>query len=169
MFRTQEADLSATDFTYTIYIRTTPEDLWAALTDNETERAWWSDTRMVSSFKSGSTITFLRNGTEDVVGEILESEAPYRLTHTFRVGGHGPMHDEGVSHVTYEIKENGPSIMLKVTHVGFPENSAVRRGVSQGWPAILSSLKTMLEGGAPLRYADWGDRIEKSKAADEQG
>lgn len=159
--------MSSTDYEYTIYIRTTPEELWAALTDNESPREWWSDTQMMSSFKSGSAITFLRNGTEDVHGEILESEAPWRLSHTFRVGGHGPMHDEGVSLVTYEIKENGPSIMLKITQQGFPENSAVRRGISHGWPAILSSLKTMLEGGKPLRYADWGDRIERSKAADQ--
>ena len=155
--------MSSTDYEYVIYMRTTPEALWAALTDNETERAWWSDTRMVSSFKSGSQIAFLRNGHEDVLGEVLESEAPHKLAHTFRVGGHGPMHDEGVSLVTFTIQENGPSIMLTVTHQGFPEDSAVRRGVAKGWPAILSSLKTMLEGGEPLRYADWGDRIEKSK------
>lgn len=160
--------MSANDYEYTIYIRTTPQALWEALTDNVTERAWWSDTRMVSDFRSGAPIAFVRNGKEDVLGEIMEAEAPYRLAHTFRVARIGPMHDEGVSLVTYEIKENGPSVMLKVSHQGFPTNSAVRRGVSQGWPAILSSLKTMLEGGEPLRYADWGDRIERSKAADQQ-
>ena len=158
--------MSANDYEYTIYIRTTPEALWAALTDNQSARAWWSDTRMVSDFRSGSPLAFVRNGQEDVLGEIMEAEAPYRLAHTFRVARIGPMHDEGVSLVTFEVKENGPSVMLKVTQQGFPDNSAVRRGVSQGWPAILSSLKTMLEGGEPLRYADWGDRIERSKAAD---
>ncbi len=158
--------MSSTDYEYVIYIRTTPDELWAALTENQSPREWWSDTHMVSSFKSGSALTFVRNDKEDVHGEILESEAPFRLSHTFRVGGHGPMHDEGVSLVTYEIKENGPSIMLKVTHQGFPENSTVRRGIAHGWPAILSSLKTMLEGGKPLRYADWGDRIERSRATD---
>ena len=161
--------MASTDYVYTIYIRTTAEELWAHITDNETYREWWSDTRMVSSFKSGSAIVYLRNGMEDVAGEILESEAPFRLSHTFRVGRVGPMRDEGVSLVTYEIKENGPSIMLRVTHQGFPENSAVRNGVSNGWPAILSSLKSFIETGKPLRYADWGDRIERSKAADRDG
>ena len=158
--------MAATDYEYTIYIRTTPETLWNALTDNQTEREWWSDTRFDSDFRSGSPVAMVRNGKEDVLGEIMESEAPFRLAHTFRVARVGAMYDEGVSLVTYEVKQNGPSVMLKVTHQGFPENSAVRRGISNGWPAILSSLKTMLEGGSPLRYADWGDRIERSKAAD---
>ena len=158
--------MSGTDYEYTIYIRTTPQALWAALTDSVTERSWWSDTRVVSDFRSGSPLAFVRNGQEDVLGEIMESEAPERLAHTFRVARIGPMHDEGVLLVTFEIKQNGPSTMLKVMQQGFPENSAVRRGISQGWPAILSSLKSMLEGGEPLRYADWGDRIEASKAAD---
>ena len=158
--------MSATDYEYTIYIRTTPEALWEALTDNESEREWWSDTRMDSDFRSGTPIVFRRGGKEDVVGEIMEADAPHRLAHTFRVARIGAMYDEGVSLVTFEIQENGPSIMLTVSQKGFPENSAVRRGVAQGWPAILSSLKTKLEGNPPLRYADWGDRIEKSKKAD---
>lgn len=156
--------MSANEFVYTIYIDATPQKVWDTITEHEGPRAWWSDTHMLSTFKSGSTIVFRRGDNDDVQGEILESEAPHKLVHTFRVGGFGPMHHEGVSLVTFEITTNGPSTMLTVNHQGFPENSAVLKGVSKGWPAILCSMKSFIETGKALRYADWGDRIEQSKS-----
>lgn len=156
--------MSANEFVYTIYLDATPEEVWETITEHEGPRDWWSDTHMLSTFKSGSTIVFRRAGNDDVQGEILESEAPRKLIHTFRVGRHGAMHDEGVSLVTFDITTNGPATMLTVTHQGFPENSAVLKGVSKGWPAILSSMKSFIETGRAIRYADWGDRIEQSKS-----
>ncbi len=158
--------MSQNAFVYTIYIGASPEKVWETLIENEAPRSWWSDTHMLSTFTSGSPIIFRRDGKDDVQGEILEAEAPEKLVHSFRVGGHGPMHDEGMSLVTYDIVTNGPSTMLTVTHQGFPENSAVRRGIAKGWPAILSSMKSYIETGKALRYADWGDRIEGSRASE---
>lgn len=151
------------EFVYTIYLSAKPQQVWDTITENDGPRDWWSDTHMLSTFKSGSTIVFRRADNDDVQGEILESEAPHKLVHTFRVGGHGPMHDEGVSLVTFEITTNGPSTMLTVKHQGFPDDSAVLKGIAKGWPAILSSMKSFIETGKALRYADWGDRIEQSR------
>ncbi len=160
--------MSTNEFHYTIYIDAPPQKVWDTITEHEGPRDWWSDTHMLSTFKSGSTIVFRRGENDDVQGEVLESEEPHKLIHTFRVGGFGPMYHEGVSLVTFQIETNGPSTMLTVKHQGFPDNSAVLKGVSKGWPAILSSMKSYIETGKALRYADWGDRIEQSKVQDDR-
>lgn len=146
------------DFVYVIYIVASPEKVWAALTDSKSERAWWANTRQVSSFEVGGTIEYHRNGKIDVRGEILESDPPRRLVYSFHVEGPGPMHDEGPSIVTYEIARNGDATMLKVIHTNFPRESKSRKGVENGWPAILSSLKTVLEGGTSPVYSDWSEK-----------
>jgi uncharacterized protein YndB with AHSA1/START domain len=145
------------DFVYVIYIDTSPEKLWAALTDNQTERPFWAGTRQESTFEKGAPMIWWRDGKVDLRGEILESERPRRLVYTFHIEGPGPLHDEGPSIVEYLIDKNGPTTRLTVIHSNFPKNSSSRKGVEQGWPAILSSLKTLLEGGKPMRYADWGE------------
>lgn len=135
------------DFVYVIYMRTTPERLWSELTDSSTERPWWGNTRQESEFTPGSPIRYLRNGGIDVEGEILESDPPRRLAYTFHVAGPGPQHDEGPTLVEYVIEADGPRTRLTVTHSNFRRDSAVRRGVSKGWPSILSHLKTWIEVG----------------------
>lgn len=136
------------DFIYVIYIMTTREKLWAELTDNESERFWWGDTRMDSDFQPGSTHAFVRNGNVDVRGEILEAVPNEKLVFTFEVQSE-PQKSEGASTVTYLIEDAGPWLRLTVTHTGFPENSRVREGISGGWPSILSGLKSFLEVGPP--------------------
>jgi uncharacterized protein YndB with AHSA1/START domain len=154
------------DYVYVIYIAAPPQKIWDALTDGKSERSWWAGTRQDSSFKVGDTIVFDRNGKVDLRGEILEREAPSRLVYTFHVEGPGPVHDEGPSIVTYEIKASGGMTMLKVTHSNFPKGSLSRKGVEGGWPAILSSLKTILEGGTLPVFKDWGE--EEFKAAQDK-
>jgi uncharacterized protein YndB with AHSA1/START domain len=150
------------DFVYIVYINAPPEKIWAALTDNKTDRVFWANTRHDSTFRKGDPIRYIRNGKVDIEGEILEVEPGRRLVYTFAVPGPGPMHDEGPTTVEYLIDKNGPTTRLTVTHTGFSKvNSLMRHGISQGWPAILSSLKTILEGGQPLQYGDWGEGPKK--------
>jgi uncharacterized protein YndB with AHSA1/START domain len=143
------------DFVYVIYIAASQQKVWDALTDGETVRPWWADTRHESTFEPGSAVVFRRQGKVDVRGEILEREAPRRLVYTFHVEGPGPQHDEGPSLVTYELAASGAATRLTITHANFPRNSRARAGVSKGWPTILSGLKTMLESGVSPRYEDW--------------
>ncbi len=144
-------------YIHVVYIRAPLEKVWAAVTDNTSERAWWWNTRHDSDFKPGSKLTYIRNGNRDVEGEILEAEAPNRLVHTFRVGGPGPQHDEGDTNVEYTLETTDGVTKLTVTHSGFVTNSKVREGVSGGWPAILSSLKSLLETGEAIAYTHPSD------------
>jgi uncharacterized protein YndB with AHSA1/START domain len=143
------------EFVYVIYIAASPRKVWDALADGEAVRAWWAGTQHDSTFEPGDPIVYRRNGKVDVRGEILEREAPHRLVYTFHVEGPGPQHDEGETVVEYKIEASGSSTRLTVTHSRFIRNSAVRKGVSNGWPAILSSLKSVLEGAAVPFHPDW--------------
>jgi uncharacterized protein YndB with AHSA1/START domain len=143
------------DFVYVIYIQASPQKVWDALTDGETVRPWWANTRHDSTFRVGDPIIYRRNGKVDLRGEILERREPHHLVYTFHVEGPGPVHDEGPSIVTYDIREAGTSTKLTITHGNFPKNSASRKGVEGGWPAILSGLKSVLEGNLSLSYGDW--------------
>ena len=157
-----------TDWVYTTYIATTPEQLWQALTDRTfTERYW--GVALTSDWQTGSPVTWEFAGvTVAEPGQIvLAADPPRRLSYTWHVitpaftaalGGDdddewAAMAAEPLSHVTFDIEPAGTMVKLTVTHGGFEPGSAVRAGVSQGWPSILSSLKTLLETGAPLPEA----------------
>jgi len=153
-----------TDWVYTTYIATTPEQLWQALTDRSfTERYW--GVALTSDWRTGSPVTWEFAGvTIAEPGQtVLEADPPRRLSYTWHVvtpefsaaiGGDdnewAAAAAEPLSHVTFEIEAAGPMVKLTVTHGGFGPGSVIRDGISHGWPSILSSLKTLLETGAPL-------------------
>ncbi|MDZ4759636.1 MAG: SRPBCC family protein [Alphaproteobacteria bacterium] len=145
------------DFVYVVYIAAPPEKVWAALVDNKTERAWWWNTRHDSDFKPGSSIRYVRNGEVDIEGEVLESDPPNRLVYTFRSGSPGPQHDEGYTQVEHRIEVYDGWTKLTLIHSNFKRDSAVRKGVSGGWPAILSGLKSVLEGVEHMPFARQGE------------
>lgn len=96
------------------------------------------------------------NGKVDRRGEIFECDLPHRPVCTSHVQGPGAVHDEGPSIVTYDISRSGDMAMLVVTHGGCPKNSLSHEGVEGGWPAILSSLKTVIETGQMPAFKDRG-------------
>ncbi|MEZ6028159.1 MAG: SRPBCC family protein [Hyphomonadaceae bacterium] len=146
------------DFVYVIYIAAAQQKVWNALTDGKTVRPWWGDTQHDSSFEPGDPIVYRRNGKVDVRGEILERDEPNRLTYTFHTEGPGPQHDEGPTIVTYELQPSGANTMLKIIHTNFKRDSRVRVGVSNGWPAILSSLKSVLEDVPAPYLPEWRNK-----------
>ena len=150
--------MSDPDYIHVVYIRAPIEKVWSAITDNQSERAWWWESHHESDFRPGSKLIYRRHGKIDVEGEILEVDPPNRLTHTFRVGGPGPQHDEGYTKVEYTLETTDGVTKLTVTHSGFVANSKLRQGVSGGWPAILSSLKSMLETGEAIVYTHPSDK-----------
>lgn len=141
------------DYVYVIYIRASRQAVWAALTDNKTERSWWVGTRMESTFQPGGTLAFMKQGKADVRGEILEREDPARLTYTFHVEGPGPQHDEGPTIVEYQLEQFEDTTKLTVIHSNLKKGGRVVQAISGGWPIVLSGLKTFLEGGEPLHFA----------------
>jgi uncharacterized protein YndB with AHSA1/START domain len=132
-----------------IYIEAPVERVWAALTQGEHTRLYWS--RFVQSeWRVGARVEFLRADKSKLShdGEVLEIDPPRRLVMTFDLKPEGMT--EPPSRVTYDLIEEDGATKLTVTHDRFPPDSEVLKAISGGWPHILSSLKTYLERGSPM-------------------
>ena len=138
------------EFVYVSYIETTPAKLWEALTSSEFSKRYWWDTSVVSNWKVGSPFSLVLNGKTTDVGEILEADPPRRLCYSFRHILNEAARNERPSRVTFVLEPHGKLVKLTLIHEDFAENSVILDGISKGWPAIMSSLKSMLETGQPL-------------------
>lgn len=138
-------------FVYVSYIRTTPEQLWRALTTPEFTRQYWWDRAVESQWTVGSPVHYRYDDGQklDIVGEILACDPPKLLSYTFTEPA-GRKRDEKPSRVTFAIEPEAHITKLTVTHDDFAPASPTYQGVSHGWPGILSNLKTLLETGEPL-------------------
>jgi uncharacterized protein YndB with AHSA1/START domain len=142
--------MSKPEFVYVTYIETTPEKLWEALTSSEFTRRYWWDTSIVSDWKVGSSFKLVTNGIETDDGEVLEVDPPRRLSYTFRHLVNDQAKRERPSRVTFVLEPAGKLVKLTLTHGDFDSGSVLLDGISKGWPAIMSSLKSMLESGTAL-------------------
>jgi len=138
------------EFIYVSYIETTPEKLWEALTSSDFTKRYWWDTRVVSDWKVGSPFSLVLNGRTTDVGEVLEAARPRRLSYTFRHILNEAARNERPSRVTFVLEPHGKLVKLTLTHEDFAKDSVVIDGISKGWPAIMSSLKSLLETGEAL-------------------
>jgi uncharacterized protein YndB with AHSA1/START domain len=149
------------DFEYVIFIATTPEALWGALTSPATTQQYWFGRWVESDWRAGSVVTLWESAarkTLDVTGELLRVEPPHLLSYTFQAYPGGEVLRERPSRVTFEITPwDGGMVQLRLLHDSFAPDSRVLPGIRRGWPAILSSLKSLLEGGAPLAFATDAD------------
>jgi uncharacterized protein YndB with AHSA1/START domain len=137
-------------FIYTMYIASTPQKLWDAITMGEFTKQYWSGREIRSDWKVGSPVLLAvsETGATDWHGTVLKCEPPRVLSFTFKFEENKALSGEPFSKVTYEISKSGSGVRFTVTHEGLTQ--AVYNDVSQGWPEILSSLKTLLETGKPL-------------------
>jgi uncharacterized protein YndB with AHSA1/START domain len=138
------------EFVYITYIETTPEKLWEALTSSEFSRRYWWDAYVVSDWKVGAPFALVLDGKTTDVGEVLEADRPRRLSYTFRHVLNEAVRGQKPTRVTFVLESFGKLVKLTLTHEDFAEDSVILDGISKGWPAILSSLKSMLETGTPL-------------------
>ncbi len=140
------------EFVYVTYISTTPEKVYDALLDPEMTKLFWGRARNVSDWKVGSRWSH-QNYDDDkdvnVVGEVVEADRPRRLVLTWQ-SAHPAMAGEKPSRVTFLIESVFGAVRLTVTHEDLTPGSPMIKGISSGWPAILSSLKTLLETGQPM-------------------
>jgi len=138
-------------FVYTIYIRTTPEKLFAALTQPEFTASYWGGVTHDTTWKPGSPWSLkLPDGRVADSGEIVEYDPPRRLVVAWRHQLSAELNSEGVSRCTIELEPLGDSVKLTVVHSIAKSGSTLLQAVSTGWPAILSSLKSLLETGNPI-------------------
>ncbi len=153
-------------FVYVTYIRTTPEKLWDALQKPQFTRAYWFGNTQESDWKKGSAWKMLApDGKPNASGEIVEIEEPKRLVVSWRGEKSPELQAEGHSRCTYEIEATpGGTVRLTVTHEIDRPNSALIRGVSGGWPMVLSNLKSFLESGEALPVTNWMSSCSSSTA-----
>jgi uncharacterized protein YndB with AHSA1/START domain/DNA-binding transcriptional ArsR family regulator len=158
--------MSKPEFVYTTYIRTTPQQLWQALTDPAFTRRYWAGQELESDWRRGSAVTYIMpNGAriEDPDQIVLESDPYRRLAYTWHTftpewaDAFGQPEDlrasyaaEPRSTATFDIEDLGEMVKLTVRHDGFDGGSAVFEGISQGWPLLLAGLKSLLETGDVL-------------------
>lgn len=135
------------EFVYVTYIETTPDRLWDALTNSTFTRQYWFDTELKSDWKVGSPLALVMGGKTTDTGEILEAERPQRLAYTFKHVLDEDMRKEPATRVVFMLEPHGKIVKLTVTHEGFGAGSKLLDGISKGWPAILSGLKSLLETG----------------------
>jgi uncharacterized protein YndB with AHSA1/START domain len=135
---------------FEIYIKTTPERLWEAITDPELRSKYNFGSRIMSDWTPGSRYQMRHPGAPDALGEgeNLEVDPPRRLVQSMVALWSEDVKSEGTSRVTWEIEPIGDSCRLTVTH------DQLREGANDelygGWPMILSGLKTLLETGEQL-------------------
>jgi uncharacterized protein YndB with AHSA1/START domain len=133
---------------YTIYIASTPEKVWEALTSAEFSRKYFfgNDLKI-----GGAYIVRTPDGALHISGEVIECDPPKKLTITFNVNWPELIEKLGPTLVTYEIEPAGDAVRLTMTEShDRPLSDEILSGGREGWPAILSSLKSLLETGEAL-------------------
>lgn len=135
---------------FEIYIRTTPDRLWEAITDPETRRRFHFGSTIESQWTQGSAYALTHDGLDAplVDGENLTVEPPRLLVQSFHAHWDDAADSAGTSRVTWEIEAVGDSCRLTVIHDQLPEG--VSEAIYGGWPMVLSGLKTWLETGTEL-------------------
>ncbi len=159
--------MSDNSFEYTIYLNATPKKVWNALTQPTKTTRWWH-VAYVTDWKIGSTFTLRQDGItiEDPAQVIVESTPHARLSYTWHtfspewaaLNGFDEatrllFASESRSRVTFTITKTGHVVQLTVIHDGFDDASHVLDAIREGWPPLLSSLKSMLETGEPLDFS----------------
>jgi len=143
--------MSSPKHVYEVYIRTTPEKLWEAITGPEFTRKYFYETSVESDWKVGSPIVHRSPKGEGVLeGKILEVEPRKRLVTTFVMAYHPETRKDRPSRVTWEIQQMGQVCKLTLVHDDFDGETRTFEEVRSGWNPILSGLKTLLETGDPL-------------------
>jgi len=135
---------------FEIYIRTTPERLWEAITDPEIRSKYNFGARIISDWTQGSRYEMSAAKANGLLGEgkILEVDPPRRLVQTMVALWSDDVKREGTSRITWQIEPIGDSCRLIVTHDQLREGA--HGELYGGWPMILSGLKTWLETGKLL-------------------
>jgi len=137
---------------YTIYIAATPERVWQALMTAEFSRKYFSGFAIEADLQvGGAFIARAPDGSVHISGEVIECDPPKKLTITWNVNWPALVEKLGPTLVTYEIEQTGEAVKLTMLQSHDRDISEdILSGGRQGWPAILSSLKSVLETGNAL-------------------
>jgi uncharacterized protein YndB with AHSA1/START domain/DNA-binding transcriptional ArsR family regulator len=160
----EDTPMQKPEFVYTTYIKTTPEQLWQALTDPAFTSRYWGAT-FTTDWQVGSQMEWEYDGVQiaDPAQQVLEFDPYRRLAYTWQtvtaefaetVGFSeeyfAKVAAERRSKVSFELEPRGDVVKLTVVHDDFDPGSTMLESVSGGWPMVLASLKSLLETGEPL-------------------
>jgi DNA-binding transcriptional ArsR family regulator/uncharacterized protein YndB with AHSA1/START domain len=165
---TKDATNDATAFVYTTYIHSTPEKVWQGLTDPAFTKRYWGGISFWTDWEKASTYEVAYEDAGIVIRDpeqvILESDPYRRLAYTWHTfspewAAHHGIEEaqraafaaEHRSKVAFDIEDAGSGVVkLTVVHDGFETGSVLLQGISDGWPPLISSLKSLLETGSAL-------------------
>jgi uncharacterized protein YndB with AHSA1/START domain len=139
---------------YEVYIRTTPEKLWDALTDPKQTKQYFFGCSVGSDWETGAPLVYrMEDGYVPFEATIEAIEPRKRLVHSFKSNpeDNSTYSPDPPSRVTYEIEQLGPTCLLRLTHEHFGGETSTTKGTNRGWQIIFSGLKTLLETGEPLK------------------
>jgi uncharacterized protein YndB with AHSA1/START domain len=141
--------MARSTFVYVTYIRTTPEQLWSALTNAEFMQQYWFGVHGESQWTAGSSWKLVsRDGQILDAGRIVEADPPRRLVIRWQNQFKPELKAEGESQCTMELEPSGAAVKLSITHAIECEPSKFIEAVSGGWPKVISNLKSLLETGS---------------------
>jgi len=133
-------------FIYVTYIRTTPEQLWAALTTSEFMKKYWFGMHIETDWKAGSPWKLIfPDGRIADTGEIIELDRPRRIVLKWRNEFRPELTAEGYARCSIELEPQNGAVKLTISHMIERADSKLIEAVSGGWPRILSNLKSLLE------------------------
>ena len=144
--------MTKSTFVYVTYIRTTPDKLWSALTDDvEFMKQYWFGIHCESQWTAGSSWKMVYpDGRISDSGDIVEADPPKRLVIRWQHQNKPELKAEGESRCTLELEPSGPAVKLCITHSIECEPSKFIEAVSGGWPKVISNLKSLLETGSTV-------------------
>ena len=150
-------------FVYVTYIASTPEKVWEALTDPAMTEQYWFGYRVAADGKVGGHMTARNPAGKEVHRDvILESDPPRRLSYAWR-SLYDEFKHERPSRVTFDLTPFKDQVRLTIVHDDFDPGSKMFDSISKGWPAVLSSMKSLLETGRALD--PWWSDEESKRAA----
>ena len=139
---------------FQVYIRTTPDELWQAITDPQFTQRYFHRSLVESSWAAGDPVRYWIDKDLVVEGQVVHADPPRRLVTTWSFRRDPVLREDPASRVTWEIEPVGESCRLTLVHDDFPHETATFKSVGHGWPLVLSSLKSLLETGEGLAISD---------------
>lgn len=151
-----ETPMTTESTVYVIYIASTSEKVWVALTSSEFTTKYFFGRAVESSWAVGAPWALRKpDGAADVTGEVRESDPPRKLVISWKVDGNAELRNLPECIVSYVIESAGEGV-VRLTMVEAhptPIPAHLLEGGRHGWPMILSGLKSLLETGQPLAIA----------------